>query len=101
MFIDLLSSNEFILKFYHVQLDRFKLGGIDDLVNNIILLIGNVLYRRKNIVFIMSDNGVIKRISKCFKDYTEERLSLHSVWTLSNVLYYREIPFDDDLVIIL
>lgn len=95
----MLSSPEFILKFYQVQLDRFRLGGIDDLVNNIILLIGNILFRRRDKIIIMRDNGIIKRIAKCQNDDTYDRLSHHTIWTLSNVLNERDIPLDDEIVI--
>ncbi len=99
-FIDLLSSNEIILNFYEVQLERYKLGGIDDLINNIILLIGNIIYKRNDKITLMRDRNILMKIAKCEMDDGEDTLSHHSIWTLCEVLYNKDINFNLDLVTI-
>ena len=47
-YLDALSSNDILLSFFNIQLERYKNGGIDDLISNIILLLGNVMYRKKD-----------------------------------------------------
>jgi hypothetical protein len=100
-FLDLLTSNEIILNFYEVQLERYKLGGIDDLINNIILLIGNIMYRRNDKITLMRDRNILMKIAKCEVEDGGDILSHHSIWTLSEVLYNKDVSLNTDLVIIL
>jgi hypothetical protein len=97
-YIETLCSNDIILNFYIIQLDRCKQGGYEDLVNNVVLLIGNLMYKRKDKIILMRDHNIIKRIAQCEKEEGSDRISHHSIWTLAEVFSERYISFEIEQV---
>ena len=48
----------------------------------------------------MMDNDIIMKIAKCQMYDGEDKLSHYSLWTLSEFLYYEDISFKSEIVII-